>query len=159
MAELIQLAPSLAILLTGCTALGVAQQRDAAATALAAELVCFVEDASDGPAWYSTADSCIHYDPAQGVTIARQYGWGAVLGMYAHEVGHAIEHRDGRDHGDERAADRWAGCALARMGESMRSTEAFLTDRNPGPPAYESTDVRIADTVHGFNKCATSAND
>lgn len=143
----------IALLLASCQTLGISQQRDAAIAALSAELVCFVEDSSNGPAFYSPADRCVHHDPKQAVIIANQYGWGAMLGAYGHELGHAIEDREGRDYSDERAADRWAGCALARNESGMRSTVAFLTDRNPGPPVYESTAVRIADTSKGYNRC------
>ena len=146
------------LLLTSCTAMGIAQQRDAAVTALAAELVCMVEDGSNGPAWYSPADHCVHYSTAQAEAIVSRYGWGAVLGLYGHEIGHGIEYRAGRDYSDERAADRWAGCALARNGEGTRSTERFLADYNPGPPVYETTDVRVRDTRSGFNRCTSDAH-
>ena len=141
------------ILLTGCTAMGVAQLRDAAAVSLDAEHVCTVADSGKGPAWYDGEDLCLHYDVAQAEAIVRRYGWGAVLGMLAHELGHAKE-----GNADERAADRWAGCALAKNGEGMRSTERFLEDYNPGPPAYETTDVRMRDTLSGFNRCTSDAH-
>ena len=147
-----RLAPLL-LALASCSTLGVSQQRDAAVTALAAELVCFVEDSSDGPAWYDPYDSCVHHDPKQAVIIANEHGWGAVLGMHGHELGHAIEDREGRDYADERKADEWAGCALARAGESLRSTRAFLEARNPGPPTYETTAGRMRDVAAGYNRC------
>jgi len=146
------------LLLTGCHAMGVAQLRDAAAVSLDAEHVCVREGIGDGPAGYSSADRCVRYDPQQESAIVRRYGWGAVLGVYGHELGHAIEHRAGRPSGDERAADRWAGCALAKNGEGTRSTERFLTDYNPGPPMYETTGVRVRDTRSGFNRCTSDAH-
>ena len=145
------------LLLPGCLSLGVAQQRDAAVQALDAATVCFVEDSSDGPAWYDPYDTCVHHDPRQAVIIANEYGWGAPLGMYAHEIGHAIEDREGRAYDDERKADEWAGCALARAGEDLRGTVRLLTERNPGPPVYQTTAVRIADTAKGYNRCLDEA--
>ena len=148
---------ALALCLAGCLTMGVSQQRDAAVQALDADQVCFVEDSSDGPAWYDPYDTCVHHDPKQAVIIARQFGWGAVLGMHGHELGHAIEHREGGDYRNEQMADEWAGCALARAGESLRSTRAFLEARNPGPPTYETTAGRMRDVAAGYNRCLDEA--
>lgn len=73
----------------------------------------------------------------------RSYGVEAALGLFAHELGHAIDYTEGSADWSpwerELSADWWAGCALGRRGmdvePAIRAWRGFATESesHPGP--------------------------
>lgn len=66
------------------------------------------------------------YDRAELKVATKRYGYAAVIGVMAHELGHVIDTYDGKDveaPGAQDSADAWAGCALRVLGYPVEPFE------------------------------------
>lgn len=116
---------------------------DAALAGLKGELMCVeTRDLERTPAMVEfyvdkSQPPCLVYDPEFMAAIERDYGYPAVVGIFAHELGHVI----GLDRGDlsQEFADFWAGCALARRGLSLRPYLRVLEDLTQNADRAAST--------------------
>jgi hypothetical protein len=87
------------------------------------------------------------------------YGDGAILGIIAHELGHALDDTMGAawvksDWPAELRADAWAGCTLARIDLSETDFEAGLKAlaKYP-PPSHPDWKQRLPVLRTGFTQC------
>src|SRR5262245_50640717 len=99
------------------------------------------------------------YKPAFFTSVYDSYGDGGILAVMAHEVGHAI---DGAmptpwmkaSWNPELRADAWAGCALARMNLSSRTSQAGLNALSKYPSlSHPNWTVRIPVLQAGYIQC------
>jgi hypothetical protein len=150
------LTPAL-LLLTGChvAAPPLAPERLAAEAAGVSVLLCKAP-----VAWrWSEATRLAGYDPAAHEivlsrsalrVVARRYGDAAVVGIVAHELGHACDHAAGRDLA-ELPADTYAGCLLGLLGERTGPLERFLAAESGDD--YPTVDERTAAVRRGWASC------
>lgn len=97
----------------------------------------------------------IYHDPVALRAIGRVYGQSAVVGVFAHELGHAQHIRDGvrmSQWDAELYADMWAGCALRRLGYATGELEAFLLTTQGGK-THPGGVERAAAVNHGWGAC------
>jgi hypothetical protein len=87
------------------------------------------------------------------------YGDGAILGLIAHELGHALDDTMGAvwvksDWPAELRADAWAGCTLARIDLSNGDLQAGLSAlaKYP-PPSHPNWKQRLPILRTGFTQC------
>jgi len=99
------------------------------------------------------------YGPQFFATVYEHYGDGAILGIIAHEMGHALDDVMGaawvqKTWSPELRADSWAGCTLARIdlnpGDLEASLAALAKYPAPGHPAWN---VRLPILRTGYTKC------
>ena len=98
------------------------------------------------------------YDPTAFERIATEAGRGAVVGIFAHEVGHYLAHRSGADvgmssHEQEYAADRFAGCLMATAGVEVEGFHDWLYKTKGGNTHPDGPDRATALMV-AFARCA-----
>ena len=99
------------------------------------------------------------YSPKFFTSVYEEYGDGAIIGIIAHELGHAINEtapaawmKSGWT--PELRADAWAGCALAKVNLSARRLEATLTAISMNPsPAHPGWAQRIPALRLGYAQC------
>ena len=91
------------------------------------------------------------------------YGDGAILGIIAHELGHALDDTMGAvwvksDWPAELRADAWAGCTVARIDLNASDLQASLSALAKYPPASHSGwKQRLAVLRSGFTQCGGAA--
>ena len=99
------------------------------------------------------------YAPQFFATAYGQYGDGAIIGIIAHEMGHALDDGMGApwvksSWSPELRADAWAGCTLARMnltpGDLQSSLAALAKYPAPSHPAWK---VRLTVLRASFIQC------
>jgi hypothetical protein len=99
------------------------------------------------------------YAPQFFAAAYNQYGDGAIIGIIAHEMGHALDDAMGAawvksTWMPELRADSWAGCTLARIDLSPGDLEASLAALAkypaPGQPAWS---VRLPVLRTGYTQC------
>jgi hypothetical protein len=107
----------------------------------------------------ATSDQAkIVYAPQFFQSLYDGYGDGAVIGVLAHEFGHALDElipgKFGRGGTPELRADAWAGCALARteltaagLGSALSGVVRFPTPNNA------DRNLRITALHLGFTQC------
>ena len=92
------------------------------------------------------------------------YGDGAILGIIAHELGHALDDTMGAvwvksDWPAELRADAWAACTVARMDLSANDLQASLSALAkyppPSPPGWKQ---RLPVLRTGFTQCGGSGS-
>jgi hypothetical protein len=98
------------------------------------------------------------YAPKFFQTVYDRYGEGALLGIMAHEFGHALDEiypaRFGNAGPPELRADAWAGCTLARISLSPPSLADALTALSKYPsPAHPGWALRLSALRLGYTKC------
>jgi hypothetical protein len=87
------------------------------------------------------------------------YGDGAILGIIAHELGHALDDTMGAvwvksDWPAELRADAWAGCTLARIDLSAGDLQASLSALAKYPPSSApGWKQRLPGLRTGFTQC------
>ena len=104
--------------------------------------------------------SKIAYSPAFVDTVARLYGPGATLGIFAHEIGHHVDANSpapawmAARWGSELRADAWAGCALAKVGgkatDMRAAVQALATYPSAGHPPWAERAVVLQT---GYRSC------
>jgi hypothetical protein len=95
----------------------------------------------------------IHYDPRFIANVARHYGWDAVWGIFAHEVGHAhlgIFDLYESGYTDENSADYIAGFLLAKNGISLDPFILLLTKINTDDGVHPHTTIRLNTIARGY---------
>lgn len=70
----------------------------------------------------------VAFSRAAVLEIREAYGYDALVGIAAHELGHAIDMTEGRRPTEE-SAHAWAGCGLRRAGYEVDTYARLLTDR------------------------------
>jgi hypothetical protein len=107
---------------------------------------------------FGSAGAKVVYSPAFFQTIYDTYGEGALIGVLAHEYGHALDEiypqKFGTGGTPELRADAWAGCSLAKSHLSPARLNAALTGISkyptPGNPPWQ---IRVSAFKLGFSKC------
>jgi hypothetical protein len=100
----------------------------------------------------------IVYAPQFFQGLYDSYGDGAVMGVMAHEFGHALDElipgKFGRGGTPELRADAWAGCALARTELTPASLGSALSGVVRYPtPNNSDRNLRITALHLGFTQC------
>jgi hypothetical protein len=99
------------------------------------------------------------YAPQFFATAYDRYGDGAILGIIAHEMGHALDDAMGAawvksTWTPELRADSWAGCTLARIDLSPSDLEASLAALAQYPaPGHPAWSVRLPVLRTGYTQC------
>jgi hypothetical protein len=99
------------------------------------------------------------YTPQFFAAAYDRYGDGGIIGIIAHELGHALDDTLGASwiNGSwtlELRADAWAGCTLARAGLVQEELEATLEAlANYPSPAHPSWDLRLPVLRTGYAQC------
>jgi hypothetical protein len=83
------------------------------------------------------------YDRAELLAISEIYGWPAVVGIFGHELGHAILQIRGADN-TQAAADEWAGCALRVAGYPVNPYVRVIRSVTGRDPAH---------ALRGYERC------
>jgi hypothetical protein len=103
----------------------------------------------------------IHYNPlyVRKLRIEGQTDWSMIF-VLAHEIGHHINgdlliNSDyEKSQIDELAADKFAGCALARLGASLDDVKkAALILNETGDNSHPPRDTRIVMAIRGWEDC------
>jgi len=97
------------------------------------------------------------YDREQLQRIGLRYGDDAVLGIFAHEMGHAWDSTYGRladGPVGELSADYYAGCLLGVLGASTGPLVAFLADYGAADAEHPPAEVRQRFVEHGHQLCS-----
>ncbi len=81
-----------------------------------------------------------------------EFGYAAVVGVFAHEIGHIVDLADG-DTPEELSADAWAGCALGLMGESPEAYALLLAVHAPITDVHPDPAIRRTAAIDGHNMC------
>jgi hypothetical protein len=103
------------------------------------------------------------YAPAFFQSIYDNYGEGALIGVLAHEYGHALDEifpqKFGNGGTPELRADAWAGCSLAKSHLTPARLDAALIGLSkyptPGNPPWQ---IRLSALKLGYTKCAGDAS-
>jgi hypothetical protein len=99
------------------------------------------------------------YAPQFFATAYDQYGDGAIIGIIAHEMGHALDDTMGAawvksTWTPELRADSWAGCTLARIDLSPGDLEAGLAALAKYPaPGHPAWSARLPVLRIGYTQC------
>jgi len=99
------------------------------------------------------------YAPQFFATAYERYGDGAILGILAHEMGHALDDAMGAawvksSWTPELRADSWAGCTLARIELNAGDLEASLAALAKYPPSAQPTwSARLPVLRIGYTQC------
>lgn len=104
----------------------------------------------------------IVYAPPFFQSLYDKFGDGAVIGVLAHEFGHALDElnpgRFGKGGTPEQRADAWAGCALAKvqltptgLGEALSGVTQYPT------PGNSDRTLRMATLRVGYTQCGGDA--
>jgi hypothetical protein len=99
------------------------------------------------------------YSPQFFAAAYESFGDNGILGIMAHEVGHALDATVGvawikNSWAPELRADAWAGCVLARMGPGTSSLEPSLTALSKYPsPAHPGWNLRLPVLRTGYTQC------
>ncbi|MBZ5575810.1 MAG: hypothetical protein LAP40_04540 [Acidobacteriia bacterium] len=103
------------------------------------------------------------YAPEFFSAVYEQYGDGAIVGLIAHEMGHALDDALGAawiksSWTPELRADAWAGCALGKLGQSARDLEGSLAALAKYPSAgHPAWSIRLPVLQAGFTQCGGDA--
>jgi hypothetical protein len=108
---------------------------------------------------FGTGGAKVVYAPAFFQSLYDNYGEGALIGVIAHEYGHALDEiypqKFGSGGTPELRADAWAGCALAKNNPTPARLASALTGISkyptPGNPPWE---IRLSAFKLGYTKCA-----
>jgi hypothetical protein len=109
----------------------------------------------------STQQADVHYDPRFVSQIVARYGWGALWGVLAHEVGHAhlgMFSRYVRDYTDENSADYIAGFLLCKNGINLEPFMRLLHEVNVDDGEHPNTATRLRTIMQGYQDCQRNQN-
>jgi len=112
----------------------------------------------------ANGEAKIVYQPQFFSMVYDNYGDGAIMALIAHELGHALNETAPAawiESGwpPEVRADAWAGCALAKSGQSATSVKEALTALSKYPsPAHPSWAQRLPALRTGFTHCGGEAS-
>jgi len=104
------------------------------------------------------------YSPQFFGNIYTSYGDNAIVGIMAHEMGHALDDTMGAawiksDWTPELRADSWAGCILAKIGLNGTDLDATLAALSKNPsPAHTGWDRRLPVLRTGHLQCGGASS-
>jgi hypothetical protein len=112
---------------------------------------------------FGSGGAKVVYAPTFFQSVYDNYGEGALIGVMAHEYGHALDEiypqKFGTGGTPELRADAWAGCALAKSNLTPARLDAALAGLSkyptPGNPPWQ---IRLSAFKLGYTKCAGDAS-
>ena len=108
--------------------------------------------------WDGRTNPVIRYNYQFMASTYNRHGPNATYGIFAHELGHTINFRMGKNGNisqieQEKIADQYAGCALAKAGLPSDSMDSSLRSMSSPSPSYPSAGERMYLVKNGYDRC------